>query len=113
MTSASTQVNGVSPPVALDAATVNNSSSNGMQKNRTPVATIDSEKGAPPAQVPVDRSQRRGFLPQLTLVPELHDPRTYSGGTKWLLTSLVAVAGAMSSTGSSIFYRLSQPTSLV
>lgn len=97
-------------PVAADTTISSDSSSDGLPTNKTPTVMADSEKAAPPAQILVDRSQRRGFLPQLTLVPELQDPRTYSNSTKWLLTSLVAVAGAMSSTGSSIFYRLSPPT---
>ncbi|KAH8671695.1 major facilitator superfamily domain-containing protein [Xylariales sp. PMI_506] len=52
----------------------------------------------------IPRSQRRGLFGRFTIIPEVVDPRAYSNGTKWLMTVIAAIAGATSSTGSSIFY---------
>ena len=59
----------------------------------------------PKQQERVPRSQRRGLLVSLALIPEITEPYQYSNGMKWLFTAIVASAGMTSSTGSSIFYR--------
>ena len=56
-------------------------------------------------QQPIPRSQRRGLLGRFTIIPEVADPRDYNDSTKWVMTSVVALAAATSSTGSSISYR--------
>jgi hypothetical protein len=76
---------------------------------------IEAEsKEAPPFEAPaivrpvprkIPRSERRGLLGQLTFIPEVEDPKTCSNGTKWLMTTIVALAAATSSTGTSISYR--------
>jgi hypothetical protein len=53
----------------------------------------------------VPRSQRRGILGNMAIIPEITNPYEYSNGMKWLFTALVALAGTTSSTGSSILYR--------
>ncbi len=56
-------------------------------------------------QESVPRSQRRGILGSIAIVPEINNPFEYSNGKKWLFTAIVALAGTTSSTGSSILYR--------
>ena len=77
----------------------------------TPPASsdIDVEEVAPitPKSMRVPRSQRRGLLAQLQLIPELTNPYHHSNPTKWLITTIVALAATTSSSGSSIFYRKS------
>ncbi|KAH6634372.1 major facilitator superfamily domain-containing protein [Chaetomium sp. MPI-SDFR-AT-0129] len=88
--------------------------------DRTATATTDStlanEAAAAAAAAPADaaplepakqvipRRERRGLLGQLTLVPELADPKKTGIVTKWLMTVIVATAAGTSSTGTSISY---------
>jgi hypothetical protein len=58
-----------------------------------------------PRPVPVPRLKRRGFLGQITLVPEVENPRAYSRSTKWVLTSTISLATLIAPIGTSIFYR--------
>lgn len=51
----------------------------------------------------VSRLKRRGLFAQLTLVPEVENPKTYSRKTRWFLTIVVAAAGATAPMGTSIF----------
>jgi hypothetical protein len=60
-----------------------------------------------PAPKLIPRAGRRGLFGRFTLIPEVASPSDYPRATKWLMTSIVALAGATSSTGSSIFYRKS------
>ncbi|KAK2813665.1 hypothetical protein FQN50_000063 [Emmonsiellopsis sp. PD_5] len=53
---------------------------------------------------PVPRSQRRGFLGHLSIIPELKNAYMYGNGTKWCFTVIVSLAAITSSAGSSIFY---------
>lgn len=53
----------------------------------------------------VARSKRRGFLAQLTTIPEVDNPYHYTNKTKWTITLIIALAAAVSPMGSSIFYR--------
>jgi hypothetical protein len=78
----------------------------GQASSSSPAASSDVE--ALPQSKPLEavpRSQRRGILASLAVIPEVTDPYAYSNGSKWLFTSIVALAGMTSSTGSSIFYR--------
>jgi hypothetical protein len=69
-------------------------------------AASDVEALPQPKQLErVPRSQRRGILASLAIVPEVTNPYGYSNGMKWLFTTIVALAGTTSSTGSSILYR--------
>ncbi|KXH47162.1 major facilitator superfamily transporter [Colletotrichum nymphaeae SA-01] len=52
----------------------------------------------------VARSKRRGFLAQLTTIPEVDNPYNYTNKTKWTITLIIALAAAVSPMGSSIFY---------
>ncbi|KAL3417751.1 major facilitator superfamily transporter [Phlyctema vagabunda] len=58
----------------------------------------------PKQQERVPRSQRRGILGSLAIIPEITNPYEYNNGMKWLFTAIVALAGTTSSTGSSILY---------
>lgn len=53
----------------------------------------------------VPRSQRRGVLGRLTIVPEVERPYDYKNSTKWGITLTIALATAAAPLGSSIFYR--------
>jgi hypothetical protein len=63
------------------------------------------EKTEHPAAKRVPRPERRGLFGRFTVVPELSSSSDYPRSTKWFMTVIVALAGATSSTGSSIFYR--------
>ncbi|KAM0398127.1 hypothetical protein HYE67_010900 [Fusarium culmorum] len=52
----------------------------------------------------VPRSQRRGLLARLTLVPEIEYPPGYKNSTKWCLTAIVALATAAAPLGSTVVY---------
>ncbi|KAL6880822.1 major facilitator superfamily domain-containing protein [Trichoderma novae-zelandiae] len=52
----------------------------------------------------VPRSQRRGVLARLTVVPEVERPYDYKKSTKWGITLTIALATAAAPLGSSIFY---------
>lgn len=60
--------------------------------------------------VVVPRKERRGLFAQLTLIPEVERPYDYSRKTKWMITTIVAVAAAGSPLGSNILYRMSCTT---
>lgn len=62
-------------------------------------------KSNEPRPVPVPRLRRRGLFGQLTLVPEVENPRAYSRSTKWILTCTVSLATLIAPMGTSIFYR--------
>ena len=53
----------------------------------------------------VPRSQRRGLLGRLSIIPEVDRPYDYASGTKWLITLIVSLAAAAAPLGSSIFFR--------
>lgn len=52
--------------------------------------------------VPIARGQRRGLFSSLTLIPEVTTPTSYPRRTKWIITSLIAVAAAAAPMGSAI-----------
>nr|POE56350.1 mfs transporter ops2 [Quercus suber] len=52
--------------------------------------------------VVVPRAQRRGLLARLTLIAEITDPYAYARKKKWVLTLVVALAGAAAPMGSSL-----------
>lgn len=54
----------------------------------------------------VPRKERRGLFAQFTLIPEVERPYDYSRKTKWIITTLVAVAATGGPMGSNIFYRM-------
>jgi hypothetical protein len=45
------------------------------------------------------------MLASIAIIPKIANAFEYSGWKKWLFTAIVALAGAMSSTGSYILYR--------
>lgn len=55
--------------------------------------------------VVVPRGKRRGLFAGLTLVPEVERPYDYSRKTKWIITTVVALAAAGGPLGSNIMYR--------
>ncbi|KAL7944205.1 major facilitator superfamily domain-containing protein [Trichoderma barbatum] len=52
----------------------------------------------------IPRSQRRGLLGRLAVVPEVESPYDYKNSTKWGITLTIALATAAAPLGSSIFY---------
>lgn len=62
-----------------------------------------------PIAVAVPRSQRRGLLARLTLIPEVDNPYGYKNSTKWFITFQVAIAAAAAPMGSAILLRKSSP----
>ncbi|KAI0144094.1 MFS general substrate transporter [Hypoxylon sp. NC0597] len=52
----------------------------------------------------VPRLKRRGFLAQLTLVPEVERPYEYPNKVKWTITAFIALAACAAPMGSAIFY---------
>lgn len=74
------------------------------EQNAGPKEPAVMSEPKPQAQI-IPRSERRGILGRLTLIPEVANPRATNNGTKWIMTSIVALAAATSSTGSSISYR--------
>ncbi|ATZ49134.1 hypothetical protein BCIN_04g03200 [Botrytis cinerea B05.10] len=57
-----------------------------------------------PPTTTVPRLNRRGLLGILTIIPEIENPQNYGNGAKWLITFIVAVAGAAAPLGSAIFF---------
>lgn len=60
----------------------------------------------------VHRSERRGLLGKLSIIPEVTNPYSYSPAIKWWMTVIVSFAAITSSTGSSIFYRKETPANI-
>ncbi|KAI1646247.1 MFS general substrate transporter [Daldinia loculata] len=52
----------------------------------------------------VPRLKRRGFLAQLTLIPEVERPYDYPNKVKWTITVFIALAACAAPMGSAIFY---------
>lgn len=73
----------------------------------TPDRDIETENRAhEPKAIPVPRLKRRGLLGQITIIPEVDNPRAYSRTTKWILTWTVSLATLIAPMGTSIFYRM-------
>ncbi|KAG0652254.1 MFS transporter 2 [Hyphodiscus hymeniophilus] len=51
----------------------------------------------------VPRHKRRGLLARFSIIPEVDRPYDYKRSTKWLITMIVAIAGAAAPIGSAIF----------
>lgn len=58
-----------------------------------------------PPTTTVPGLNRRGLLGLLSIIPEIENPQNYGNGAKWLITFIVAVAGAAAPLGSAIFFR--------
>lgn len=56
-----------------------------------------------PVQVP--RSQRRGLCGRFTILAEVNEPLDYPDGTKWFITSILAMAAVTAPLGSTIIFR--------
>ncbi|KAK4985537.1 hypothetical protein LTR66_008133 [Elasticomyces elasticus] len=52
--------------------------------------------------VPVPRAERRGLLARFAIIAEVEEPKDYTRRTKWIITFIVAVAGAAAPMGSGI-----------
>ncbi|KAI8966629.1 major facilitator superfamily transporter multidrug resistance [Daldinia sp. FL1419] len=52
----------------------------------------------------VPRLKRRGFLAQLTFIPEVERPYDYPNKVKWTITVFIALAACAAPMGSAIFY---------
>lgn len=78
----------------------------------SPVSDHDPSPTIPPPlpasiaslAVPIARGQRRGLFSSLTLIPEVTTPTNYPRRTKWIITSLIAVAAAAAPMGSAIVF---------
>jgi len=53
----------------------------------------------------VPRSQRRGILGKLAIIPEVEKPHDYKNKTKWIITAITACSGTAAPLGSAIFFR--------
>ncbi|KAH0336819.1 MFS general substrate transporter, partial [Aureobasidium melanogenum] len=62
----------------------------------------DSIASQDPDPIFVPKSQRRGLLARVTILAEVENPKHYARRTKWLITFVVAVAGAAAPMGSAI-----------
>lgn len=56
--------------------------------------------------IAIPRSERRGILAKLTIVPEVEKSYHYARSTKWFITFVVAVAAAAAPIGSAILLRM-------
>ena len=54
---------------------------------------------------PIPRAERRGLFGRFAIIPEIARPYDYRNSTKWVITAIVALAGAAAPIGSSVFYR--------
>jgi hypothetical protein len=63
------------------------------------------EPPPPPSPVRVPKSDRRGLLSSICLVPEVENPYHYSYRTKWSVTFAVAFAAATTTLGSASILR--------
>ncbi|KAI1418576.1 MFS general substrate transporter [Hypoxylon sp. FL1857] len=70
-----------------------------MERTRSQASSARSK---PMSIVP--RLKRRGFLAQLTLVPEVERPFEYPNKVKWTITAFIALAACAAPMGSAIFY---------
>ena len=66
-------------------------------------SSASSTRSRPLSIVP--RSQRRGLLGRLSIIPEVDRPHEYKNKTKWLLTAITACSAAAAPLGSAIFFR--------
>lgn len=86
------------------------------QEQETPAASPSRSRRSSFARTnaTVPRAQRRGLLGRITLIPEIERPYDYKNSTKWIITAIVALAGAAAPMGSGIFMRqLSPPLSVM
>ncbi|KAI1140316.1 MFS general substrate transporter [Hypoxylon sp. FL0543] len=70
-----------------------------MERTRSQASSVRSR----PLSI-VPRLKRRGFLAQLTLVPEVERPYEYPNKVKWTITAFIALAACAAPMGSAIFY---------
>lgn len=80
----------------LDSAS--STSRSAQERPTQPELSKDEAKEA----VTVPRSQRRGLLARVAIVPEIKDSKTFSRRVKWGLTFIVAAAGTAGPMGSAI-----------
>ncbi|KAL9066741.1 MAG: hypothetical protein Q9157_007036 [Trypethelium eluteriae] len=71
-----------------------------LTNEKQAAASVKSSEGQ--SAKPVLRSERRGLLAHFALLPEVDEPKQYSRRTKWLITFIVAFAGAAAPAGSGI-----------
>nr|POF01192.1 mfs transporter ops2 [Quercus suber] len=71
-------------------------------RSRSHSRARSSTRSAVREAIVVPRAQRRGLLARLTLIAEITDPYAYARKKKWLLTFVVALAGAAAPMGSSL-----------
>jgi hypothetical protein len=79
------------------------SDSSTIANDDTPAAVRQSTTTDLGPAIIVPSLKRRGLFPQLALVPEVENAKTYSRNTRWFLTIVVAAAGATAPMGTSIF----------
>lgn len=88
------ETDGINPPP---------SSANLDQKEETntkeATASLDDQEIEP---IFVPKAQRRGLLARFAIVAEVEDPKHYARRTKWIITFIVAMAGAGAPLGSGI-----------
>ncbi|SPN97406.1 related to dityrosine transporter [Cephalotrichum gorgonifer] len=72
------------------------------QSDEEPISRTSTAQSRALSIVP--RSRRRGLFARLAVVPEVDRPYDYKNSTKWIITLVIALAGAAAPFGSSIFY---------
>ncbi|KAL7623071.1 hypothetical protein AAE478_006750 [Parahypoxylon ruwenzoriense] len=84
---------------------------NGIPVDEEAAATVPTERARSQASSAPSRSlsivprlKRRGFLAQLTLIPEVERPYEYPSKAKWMITAFIALAACAAPMGSAIFY---------
>lgn len=88
--------------ISTHSSTERSSSTSHEDTHRSRPASVASEIRQP---IKVPRSERRGLLARCAIVAEVENPYDYVRKTKWMITFVVALAGAAAPMGSSIILR--------
>ncbi|KAK8207598.1 hypothetical protein M8818_004252 [Zalaria obscura] len=67
---------------------------------KRPAPSISSSVHRDPVKIP--RSKRRGLLARVAVLAEVEEPKDYTRRTKWIITFIIAIAGAAAPMGSGI-----------
>lgn len=104
--------NGEGDDISIDTVPEQILTTNGLPVDEEAAATIPAERARSQASSArsralsvVPRLKRRGFLAQLTLIPEVERPYDYPDKVKWTITLFIALAACAAPMGSAIFFR--------
>jgi hypothetical protein len=102
--SGSTKTSAVSEPNVNSRPTEDESEASGQVSTKEEIAFDVEVLARPKQRERIPRSQRRAILANIAIVSAIADVFEYSNGKKWLITTMVALAGTISSVKSSILY---------